>query len=142
MEDIHLKSYASENKELESFLTNSINSYGLEQLQGNIPFKLYCSCSNNSGIIIGAVMGTVTLNVFFISHLFVEEAYRNKNIGTRLLSAIEALALNHGCNILRLNTFNKNTRDLYIKSGFKETITISNYMDGFDLTYYEKKIRK
>ena len=78
--------------------------------------------------------------MFFISHLFVEETYRNKNIGTRLLSKIEAIALNHGCNILRLNTLNKDTKNLYIKSGFKETITISGYMNGFDLTYYEKKI--
>jgi len=140
MDALHLESYKENNEELEKYLSDSIISYGLEQLQGNEPSKLLCCFIDNKGQIVAGIMGSATLNLFFISHLFVAVEYRNKSLGTQLLSAIEELASQAGCNILRLNTFNKKAHAFYTNAGFEETISISNYMDGFDLVYYHKKI--
>ena len=90
--------------------------------------------------LINAVMGTVTINLFFISHLYVEKSTRNKGIGAKLLSAIEQSGIESGCNIIRLNTFNKKSHAFYLKSGYTETICIKGYMNDFDLVYYHKAI--
>jgi GNAT superfamily N-acetyltransferase len=140
MDEYSINSYSTEQKAIESYLSESITSFGMKQLNGFTPFKLYISCVSNSGQIIGAIMGTVTLNMLFVSHLFVEEKHRNKGIGKKLLLEIEVVALESNCNIIRLNTFNKKTNNLYIKSGFEETTSIPNYMGDFDLVYYEKTI--
>lgn len=140
MDDLHLEYDKAENSELEKYLSDSIVSYGLQQLRGKKPLKLFCCFRNARGEIVGAIMGSATLNMFFISHLFVEEKMRNKGIGTKLLSAMETYALQAGCNILRLNTLNKKTHAFYLNAGFEETACIADYMDGFDLVYYHKQI--
>lgn len=140
MNSLHLESYTEKNEELDKYLSDSIVSYGLAQLQGNEPKKLFCCFRNNENEIVAGIMGSATLNMFFISHLFVETDYRNNGLGAKLLAAIEKSALEAECDILRLYTFNKKAHDLYLRAGFEETTCIPNYMNGFDLVYYHKKI--
>jgi len=140
MEDIILESYKSSNSEIDEYLTEAISSYGIEQLNGKEPFKLYSCFKNMNGKIVGAVMGSVTTNLCFISHIYVEKEKRSKGIGKKLLSAIELSALEAGCNILRLNTFNKKSHAFYLDSGFIESACIKSYMNDFDLVYYHKNI--
>lgn len=96
------------------------------------------SLENFENKIIGGITGYSTLNLFFISNIFVEEEYRGKGLGKKLMLEIENSAKELGCNILRLNTFNKKTDKFYLDVGYKQTIIIKNYMDDFDLIYYEK----
>ena len=140
MDELNLERYKDENSEIEKYLSDSITSFGIEQLQGKEPRKAFCCFRDSEGKIVAAIMGSTTLNLFFISHLFVENALRNKGIGTKLLSEIERIAQNFGCNILRLNTFNKEVHAFYLNAGFTETACITNYINGFDLMYYHKKI--
>jgi len=140
MDELNLEIFEEENLEIEKYLSDSIISFGIEQLQGKEPKKAFCCFRNSDGKIIAAIMGSATLNLFFVSHLFVEIEFRNKGIGTKLISEVENIALNLGCNILRLNTFNKKAHAFYLNTGFTETACITNYMNGFDLVYYHKKI--
>jgi len=139
MDKLRLETFEGANSELDDYLSNSIMSYGLKQLQGHQLVKLYC-CYRNGGNLSGAVMGSATRNLFFITHLFVEENQRGNGVGTKLLSAIETSAIKAQCTILRLNTLNKQTHSLYVNAGYQETICISNYFTGFDLVYYHKEI--
>ena len=140
MEEMNLESYINSNIEIEEYLSQAITNYGIEQLQGKEPFKLYSCYKNEKGNITGAVMGNVTANLFFISHIYVEKINRNKGLGKKLLSEIELTAIEAGCNLIRLNTFNKKSHTFYLNSGFTETTCIKGYMNDFDLVYYHKKI--
>lgn len=141
MDELNLITSEDDNLALEKYLSDSIISYGLEQLKGHQPRKLYCCYKNKDGEIVAGIMGSKTLNLFFISHLFVEPEYRNSGLGSKLLSAIEKAARQAGCDMLRLNTFNKKTHTLYLKAGFDVSTQIPNYMNEFDLVYYHKNIR-
>ena len=140
MEDLRFEKFIGENEAVDNYLSQSIIDYGILQQKGDIPVKLFCSCKNNDGVFVGAVMGAKTLNLFFISHIFVEEKIRNNKIGSELLAKIEESAKNEGCTILRLNTFNDLSHRFYENNGFIETVRINNYMNGFDLVFYEKSI--
>ncbi len=129
-----------ENEEIEKYLSDSIISYGIAQMNGDKPFKAYCSFKDKNGNIIGAIMGYKASNLFFVTQLYVESKYRNNGCGYKLLSAIENKAKALGCNLLRLNTLNKKAVSLYTRGGFEKTSSIINYMDGFDLLYYHKNI--
>ena len=135
-----LETTETANEEIEKYLSNSIMAYGIEQMNGEKPFKIFCSFKDHKGNLIGAVMGYKTLNLFFITHLYVEKQYRNNGYANTLLKEIENKARLLGCNILRLNTLNKKTNSLYSRAGFETTSTIPNYMNGFDLMYYHKNI--
>ena len=129
-----------ENKELERYLSSSIMEYGIEQMNGVKPIKAFCSLKCHNGTLVGGAMGYKALNLFFITHLYVEKQFRGKGYATKLLKGIETKAKQLGCDVLRLNTLNKCTRSLYSKSGFVVTASIPNYMNGFDLQYYHKNI--
>jgi len=140
MNQITLETTELENEEIEKYLSNSIMSYGIEQMNGEEPLKAYCSFKDKNRNIIGSIMGYKALNLFFITNLYVESEYRCNGYGNELLKAIEDKAKLLGCNILRLNTLNKKTSSLYTRAGFEITNNISNYMNGFDLLYYHKNI--
>jgi len=140
MDEFILETHKENYAELEKYLTDSIVSYGIEQLNGKEPKKLYCCYRENNGKLVAGIMGTATLNLFFVSYLFVDPEYRNNGLGSRLLLEIEKVAIQSGCNIIRLNTFNKKAHKLYLNCGFEETMSIPSYMNGFDLVYYHKNI--
>ena len=135
-----LETTEAENDELEKYLSNSIMTYGIEQMNGEEPLKAFCSFKDHNDSLIGGIMGYKTLNLFFITHLYVEKQDRNNGYAKKLLQAIETKAKSLGCNILRLNTLNKKTSSLYESAGFEITNIIPSYMNGFDLTYYHKYI--
>ena len=135
-----IENFEHDNQQLEQYLSEAITRYGIDQLKGESPRKQYYSLKNHENIIVGGIMGYATLNMFFISHLYVNESVRNQGLGQKLLIAIENSATKLGCNLLRLNTLNEQTGNLYARAGFKETIRINNYMNGFDLVYYHKPI--
>jgi len=140
MNQVKLETTELDNKEIEKYLSDSIIAYGIEQTNGEMPLKVYSSLKDKNGNFIGGIMGYKVLNLFFITHLYVESQHRNNGYGNKLLGAIENKANLLGCNLLRLNTLNKRTSSLYTRAGFHKTISISNYMNGFDLLYYHKNI--
>lgn len=140
MSNLIFEQSVGENGDIDEYLSESITTYGLAQHKGETPVKLFCSCKNHEGELLGAVMGTKTLNLFFVSHIFVEEKYRHQNLGSDLLAEIEGGAKKLGCTILRLNTFNDLSHRFYAKNGFRETTRINQYMHGFDLVFYDKII--
>ena len=141
MDDSSIEIFHSNIEDIEQYLSESILSYGVDQLNGEKPVKLYCCSKNDKGNRVGGAMGYVTRNLFFITHLFVEQKYRNKGIGKALLLTIEKAAKEQGCTVLRLNTLNNGAHSLYTKAGFDITTTIENYMNGFDLVYFHKSIK-
>jgi len=140
MNSTRIETTECESEDLAKYLSDSIISYGIDQLNGKEPKKACCAIKDNNGNLIGGVMGYSSLNLFFISHLFVESEHRDRGHGSKLLEAIENKAKSYGCNLLRLNTLNKEIKSLYERAGFEKTISIPAYMNGFDLLYYHKKI--
>lgn len=128
------------NPALERYLSKAITNYGIDQLNGEAPRKLYSCLKNQHNVIVGGIMGYASLNMFFITHLFIDESSRNQGLGGRLLIDMENASRNLDCNLLRLNTLNKKTGDLYARAGFEETTRINNYIEGFDLVYYHKAL--
>lgn len=140
MKEINFEHAEIADSVIENYLSQAITDYGLLQLNGETPVKLYCSCKCKKGTLIGAVMGSKTLNMFFVSHLYVDENYRKRGIGSQLLSRIESLAKDAGCDLIRFNTLNILSHNFYEINGYKETVRINDYMNGFDLVYYDKII--
>ncbi|MFW2372310.1 MAG: GNAT family N-acetyltransferase [Gammaproteobacteria bacterium] len=129
-----------DNPALEQYLSEAITEYGINQINGETPRKLYSCLKNQHNIIVGGIMGYATLNMFFITHLFIDESIRNQGLAGRLLIDMENAGRNLGCDLLRLNTLNEKAGHLYTRAGFEETIRINNYIKGFDLVYYHKRL--
>jgi len=132
----------SNNDQLDKYLNKELINYGIAEAKGNRPKYIYCSINDANNHIIGGIKGYAMLNMFYISQLFVNEKHRGIGLGKKLLSEIEVVAKKHNCKIIRLDTLNRKSHDFYEKSGFEKTITIHEYMNGFDLLFFHKNINK
>lgn len=132
----------SKYEELEKYLSEELIRYGVTEAGGNNPKYIYCGIKDNQQNFIGGIKGYTILNLFYISQLFVDEKHRNIGLGKKLLSEIENVAKNHGCNTIRLDTLNEKSHSFYIRNGFEKTMEIKEYMKGFDLLFFHKHINQ
>lgn len=140
MNDYSLEIIDSKHEELEKYLNEGLIGYGVTETAGNRPKYIYCGIKDNQHKYIGGIKGYAMLDLFYISHLFVDENHRNIGLGKKLLSEIENVAKTNGCSVIRLDTLNKKSHSFYMKSGFKKTLEINEYMKGFDLLFFHKNI--
>lgn len=77
-----------------------------------------------------------------IDNLFVEEEYRNRQIGSKLMSYLISVAIeNHVVNItLEVRISNEIARDLYKRFGFREVALRKFYYGNEDGILMEKQV--
>jgi GNAT superfamily N-acetyltransferase len=72
--------------------------------------------------------------------LWVEESFRNKGNGTKLLKMIENEAVKLGCKYVDLDTFSFQAKPFYEKHGYTLFATLDNYPEGHSKHFLKKKL--
>lgn len=76
----------------------------------------------------------------FIDQLFVPPALRGQGLGTDLLKRAEATALERNCIGVWLLSFSFQAPGFYLRHGYTQFGTISDYPPGHDCGYFHKRI--
>lgn len=82
------------------------------------------------GVFRGGLRGFSHWNWLYISHIWIETAFRSGGLGAQLLMHAEHEAKKRKLSGLYVDTFNLQTRDFYIRHGFKEFGRIPNFPPG------------
>jgi GNAT superfamily N-acetyltransferase len=90
--------------------------------------------------VVGGVIGYVYAGWLHIEFLWIEESFRNKGNGTRLLKMIENEAVKCGCKYVDLDTFSFQARPFYEKHGYTLFATLDNYPEGHSKHFLKKKL--
>ncbi len=90
--------------------------------QKRIGFKVM-DCNN----FVGFISGLTNSNWFYISDLWLNEAYRNDGIGSKLLSMIEDRAKKEGCEYIYTYTISYQAPNFYKKHGYKVFGELENW---------------
>lgn len=69
--------------------------------------------------LIGGAIGYITYNWYFLDLLYVNEKYRGKEIGTKLIKKIEEIAKELKLTGVRMETWDFQALDFYKKMGYK-----------------------
>jgi GNAT superfamily N-acetyltransferase len=77
-----------------------------------------------------------------VMRMYVRPGYRGRGMGRRMLRHLEAFALEHGVNVLRLKTgiYQPEALGLYERSGYREIPPFGPYREHPLNKYYEKRI--
>lgn len=78
--------------------------------------------------------------ILYVSTLFVDEAYRRKGVGTRLIREMEKRAAVMGVNTIRLDTFDWQGKDFYEAMGYRAVGSYNNAEDGYSEYFFVKRI--
>lgn len=116
-----------------------------EWLNKNVPndIKVSDTIQNNflafdDKKLIGGAIGFVQYNWYFLDLLYIDKEYRNKNIGTKLIRAIEEYAKKENLTGVRMETWNFQARGFYEKMGYTVWAEIKDCPPG-TIDYYLKK---
>ncbi len=85
---------------------------------------------NEEGGVVGGVIGAKTWNWLHINALWISDEYRGMTYGTRLLTRAEETARTMGCNRARLDTFDFEAKDFYLKQGYRVYAQLDNFPEG------------
>ncbi len=94
----------------------------------------------NGKLIAGLDACITAFKILYVSTVFVEEAYRRKGIGTRMIREMEKRAAAMGVNTIRLDTFDWQGKEFYEALGYQCAGHYENAEDGYAEFFFLKRI--
>ncbi len=134
MEIINLNEEQAE--DLETRLSSFDENYITYKMEGCIQIGV-----EDGGKLIAGLDACITaFKILYVSTVFVDEEYRRKGIGTRLIREMEKRAAEMGVNTIRLDTFNWQGKDFYDALGYRCVGQYDNAEDGYSEYFFLKRI--
>lgn len=90
--------------------------------------------------LIGGAIGFIKYDWYFLDMLYIDEEYRKRNIGTRLINELENFARKEKLTGIRTDTWNFQAKEFYEKMGFKLFGELKDCPLGTINYFFEKKL--
>ncbi|HQS83397.1 MAG TPA: GNAT family N-acetyltransferase [Alphaproteobacteria bacterium] len=103
-----------------------------------IPFS-YCF-KDQWAIVAGINAEMYFWNIVYISILFVDNAYRHKNLGSSLLEKVETEAKARDAKLVHLDTFDFQAKDFYLQHGYEIFGILDDCPKGHKRYYLKKNL--
>ena len=123
---------------LEERLSAFDEQYITYKMEGSIRLGI-----EEDGKIVAGLDACVTaFKILYVSTVFVEEAYRRKGYGKRLMEEMEDRAREMGVNLIRLDTFSWQGKEFYEALGYEVVGSYENPTDGYAEFFFIKRIEQ
>ena len=110
-----------------SAIYRGLLEYNLARIEDKDVRELGIFQEDETGKLTAGLVGETHGNWLEVKYLWVDEALRGQDIGTKLIETAEKTAKDRGCRFSFLNTFGFQARGFYIKQGYEEVFTLSQY---------------
>ena len=112
-----------------------------ESFTGNVFRETVSSfVKDESGIILGGILGEINWNWMYIHGLWINESIRKDGWGTKLLSHLEEYALSQNTPRIRLETTTFQALDFYIKAGYSVFGELPDMPKGHTCYFLQKQL--
>lgn len=123
-------------EDIEERLEDFDESYITYKMDGEIRIGI-----EDDGKLVAGLDACVTnFKVLYVSTVFVDEEYRRKGLGARLMREMEKRAAAMGVNMIRLDTYDWQGKEFYETLGYECVGHYDNKEDGFSEYFYLKKL--
>ncbi len=95
---------------------------------------------DNGRLIAGLDACVTAFRILYVSTVFVDEKYRRKGVGEKLIREMEKRAAAMGVNTIRLDTFNWQGKEFYEALGYQSAGHYDNAEDGYSEYFFLKRI--
>jgi GNAT superfamily N-acetyltransferase len=111
-----------------------------ERLIGKIDHKPLSITLREKKDIVGGIVGDTHLGWLFVQYFWIDEKFRGKGFGSRLLGAAEDEARKRGVKNVYLDTFSFQAQPFYEKLGYREFGRLNDYPLGHSRTWLSKAL--
>jgi len=123
-------------EDIEERLEDFDESYITYKMDGEIQIGI-----EDDGKLVAGLDACITnFKILYVSTVFVDEEYRRKGLGARLMHEMEKRAAAMGVNMIRLDTYDWQGKEFYEALGYECVGHYENKEDGFSEYFYLKRI--
>lgn len=102
--------------------------------------KLVLTARDETGALIGGLVGYCYLELLYVHLLWVAEAHRGNDIGTKLIKRAESEAGRLGARMIRLESESFQAPGFYLKLGYREFGRLDDLPKGHVTHFYVKSL--
>ena len=123
-------------EDIEERLEDFDESYITYKMDGEIQIGI-----EDDGKLVAGLDACITnFKILYVSTVFVDEEYRRKGLGARLMHEMETRAAAMGVNMIRLDTYDWQGKEFYETLGYECVGHYDNKEDGFSEYFYLKRL--
>ena len=123
-------------EDIEARLSSFDENYITYRMDGCIQIGV-----EEDGRLIAGLDACITaFKILYVSTVFVDEEYRRKGVGARMIREMEKRAAAMGVNTIRLDTFDWQGKEFYEALGYRCVGQYDNAEDGYSEYFYLKRI--
>lgn len=121
-------------------LENKLSKYDDGFLPDSLEGSVQIGIEENGRIVAGLDACITTFKILYVSTVFVDEEYRSKGYGRRLMKEMESRARAMGVNTIRLDTFSWQGKEFYEALGYSVVGSYENAADGYAEYFFLKRL--
>jgi GNAT superfamily N-acetyltransferase len=127
--------------EVATRLGDGLNAFNMQKVghQDRLPLQVVVR-DEASGAILGGIIGRTSMGLLTIERVYLPEALRGQDIGTRMMALAETEARRRGCRSGILDTFSFQAPEFYKRLGWTVFGTIPGRPDGVSRIYLTKDL--
>ena len=128
------------NEEQLEFIEDRLSEFDEQYITYKLDGSIQIGIEEDGKLVAGLDACMTAFKILYVSTVFVEEAYRRKGYGTRLIQEMERRAKELGANTIRLDTFSWQGKEFYEALGYQVVGYYENTTDGYEEYFFLKRI--
>lgn len=117
-----------------------LSDYDDEHISRKLSGRIRIGIEENGKLIAGLDACITAFRILYVSTVFVDEAYRRKGFGTRLIREMEKRAAAMGADTVRLDTFDWQGKEFYEALGYETVGHYEHAEDGYSEYFFLKRL--
>lgn len=127
-------------EEQENEIRFYLDEYNAQHIKYRLDGMMRIGLEEDGKLIAGLIAYMSVYKILYVDTVFVNASYRRQGYGRKLMEEMERLAKEHGVNTIRLDTFNWQGTEFYKALGYEAVGSYVNDEDGFEETFFVKRI--
>ena len=128
------------NDEEVEYIEDRLDDFNKDYIRYELQGRIRIGAFHGDRLIAGVDASMTAFKILYLSTFFVEEEYRSRGIGRKLMDVVERQAKALGANMIRLDTFDWQARGFYEKNGYTVVGTVEDCPIGHSRYYMKKNI--
>ena len=127
------------NEEQVEDITERLDDFDESYITYKMDGEIQIGIEDNGKLVAGLDACVTNFKILYVSTVFVDEEYRRKGLGARLMREMEKRAAAMGVNMIRLDTYDWQGKEFYEALGYQCAGHYDNPEDGYSEYFFLKR---
>ena len=128
------------NEEQVEDVENQLSAFDENHIRYKMEGCIQIGIEEDGKLVAGLDACITAFRILYVSTVFVEEAYRRKGYGRRLIREMERRAAEMGVTVIRLDTFSWQGKEFYEAMGYEIAGSYENTPEGYAEYFFLKRL--